>query len=587
MSKSTHPLTPVASHSGAVLAGLSFALPAALTAFFILFSILPAFYWSTRDHVELPFDLAALLRLIAMSHHAAAPVLILSGEANERLSELAAYVAGCLGYPFAIGTAFCRLMTSIDMAIQLPLRVIGMVLAGWVVAVPVYRQVLSRTPKLRSARWIDGPRTLWFGAAIGAARSRLGALIAQFPEGIELAPGLRLPRLAEHESSFAVGLPGSGKTVVVEGVARQAIMRGDHVLLLDVKGALHKRIRAIVDRTQSAVTGIGRASSVWAIGRDVYSPTAAGRIAAIMIPESRDPVWSAASRLVLKGLLLKLISEHRRDWGWRELQTAISKPVEEIANDLRSTMRQVSEMLRGKGDDPTTTSLSVVFNMIAHVAEIVDTCASMEADGRPRISLLDWARKRSRRRIIVLRHDLSNRDNSELLLTLMFRVLASELLAPDIADGVDHGVWIVADELPRFRGAMKDIMELASLGRSRGIRVVATAQSLAQIEEASTRAAAEALTENFATIVVCKARAGKNATEISESLMGMTTFGVDQSGPQGETELHKVPALSPHEISTCLGLTVDWRGSKSIRASIVGFDNIYVVEWPLDTWSRL
>ena len=117
------------------------------------------------------------------------------------------------------------------------------------------------------------------------------------------------------------------------------------------------------------------------------------------------------------------------------------------------------------------------FSILATASEIVDTCASMEADGRPRISLLDWARKRSRQRIIVLRHDLSNRENSELLLTLMFRVLASELLAPDTADDVDHGVWIVADELPRFRGAMKDIVELASLGRSRGIRVVATAQN--------------------------------------------------------------------------------------------------------------
>ncbi|MGY4330855.1 hypothetical protein ACVW1A_004836 [Bradyrhizobium sp. LB1.3] len=225
--------------------------------------------------------------------------------------------------------------------------------------------------------------------------------------------------------------------------------------------------------------------------------------------------------------------------------------------------------------------------MIAHIAEIVDTCAAMEADGRPRISLLDWARKRSRQRAIILRHDLSNRDNSELLLTLMFRVLASELLAPDMADNIDHGVWIFADELPRFRGAMKDVMQLASLGRSRGIRVVATAQSLAQIEDASTKAAAEALTENFATIIVCKARPGKNATELSESLMGVTTFGIDRPGKQGETDLHKVPALSPHEMSTSLGLTVDWRGSKSIRASIVGFDNVYVVEWPLDAWQRL
>jgi Type IV secretion-system coupling protein DNA-binding domain len=587
MSKPTHPLTPVASRSAAIVTGLSFASLASVTAFVILFTILPTFYWSTRDQVELPFDLAAILRLIAKSHHVAAPALILSGDASDRLGELARYIAGCIKYPYEIGKVFWKLLTSIDMAIQLPLRVTGTVLAGWLVATPIYRQVLSRTPKLRSARWIDGPRTLWFGAAIGAARNHLAALTAEFPDGIELAPGLQLPKRAEHESAFAVGLPGSGKSVIVEGIARQAIMRGDHVLHLDVKGALHKRIVALIGRKHGAVIGIGRASSIWAIGRDVRSPAAASRVAAIMIPESRDPVWSAASRLVMKGLLLKLIGERQRDWGWRELQSAISKPVEEIANDLRPTMRQVAEMLRGKGDDPTTMSLSVIFNMIAHVAEIVDTCASMEADGRPRISLMDWARKRSRQRVIVLRHDLSNRDNSELLLTLMFRVLAGELLAPAMTDDVDHGVWIVADELPRFRGAMKDIMELASLGRSRGIRVVATAQSLAQIEDASTKSAAEALTENFATIVVCKARAGKNATELSESLMGMTTFGIDPPAKQGETELHKVPALSPHEMSTCLGLTVDWRGSKSIRASIVGFDNIYVVEWPLDSWKRL
>lgn len=587
MSQPLHPLTPVAPRSGAVLTGFFFALLATAAAFLILFTMMPAFYWSTRDQVELPFNLAAISRLIAMSHHMAAPVLILSDKADQRLGELAIYVAHCFRYPFAMGAAFWSLLTSIDMAIQFPLRMMSTVLAGWAVAIPIYRQVLSRTPKLRRARWIDGPRTLWFGAAIGAARSHLAALVAEFPGGIELAPGLRLPKRAEHESAFAVGLPGSGKSVIVEGTARQAIIRGDHVLLLDVKGALYRRIVALIGRKHSAVIGIGRSSSIWAIGRDVRSPESAGRVAAIMIAESRDPVWSAASRLVLKGLLLKLIGEHRRNWGWRELQSVIAKPVEEIARDLRPTMRQVAEMLRGKGDDPTSMSLSVIFNMIAHVGEIVDTCAAMEADGRPRISLTDWVRKRSRQRVIVLRHDLSNRDNSELLLTLMFRVLAGELLAPGMADDVDHGVWIVADELPRFRGAMKDIMELAALGRSRGIRVVATAQSLAQIEDASTKSATDALTENFATIIVCKARAGKNATELSESLMGMTTFGIDPPGKQGETELHEVPALSPHEMSTSLGLAVDWRGSKSIRASIVGFDNIYVVEWPLDTWQRL
>jgi hypothetical protein len=67
----------------------------------------------------------------------------------------------------------------------------------------------------------------------------------------------------------------------------------------------------------------------------------------------------------------------------------------------------------------------------------------------------------------------------KLLLTVIFRVLASELLGSDIEDNMDHGIWIFGDELVRFRGAIKEIVELSSLGRSRGIRVVAAAQSFA------------------------------------------------------------------------------------------------------------
>ena len=90
--------------------------------------------------------------------------------------------------------------------------------------------------------------------------------------------------------------------------------------------------------------------------------------------------------------------------------------------------------------DPAVMSLSIIFNMIAHVSENIDTCAVMEADGRPRISLADWARKRTRQRVVVLQHDPSNRESSELLLTVILRVLASELLGPDVEDNIDRGI---------------------------------------------------------------------------------------------------------------------------------------------------
>ena len=587
MSKRAHPLTPVASHSRAILASIPIGLFAAAIAALLLFVVVPAHYWNPQLQTALPLNVGALQRLMSVAHSATSPFPVISGDAFHQVIYGGVYVAAGFWYLCEFIQAVFNLTAAADMDVQLPLRIVGAIMAGWAAAVPVYKHVLSRTPMMRGAPWIDGPKTLWFDAAIGAARQHLSALVREFPGGIELAPGLRLPKQAEHESLFAIGLPGSGKTFVIEGVAYQALKNGDHVLSLDVKGGLYKRITALIGAKSAAAIGIAGKCSVWAIGCDIRSSKTAGRIPAIMIPESRDPIWSAASRLVLKGIILKLINQYGHKWGWRDLQKAISKPVEEIARDLQPVMSQVAEMLRSKGDDPTTMSLSVVFNMIAHVSEIVDTCAEMEADGRSRISLVDWARKLTPRRAIVLQHDLSNRENSELLLTVILRVLGSELLGPDIEDNKDHGIWIFADELARFRGAMKEIVELASLGRSRGIRVVATAQSFAQIEDASTRAGSDALTENFGTIIVCKARAGRNANELAETLMGIATYGIEKPGNNGEWDLHKLPALSPHQLSTCLGLTIDWRGAKSIRASIVGLDNVYIAEWPFDNWKRL
>ncbi len=139
------------------------------------------------------------------------------------------------------------------------------------------------------------------------------------------------------------------------------------------------------------------------------------------------------------------LGEYLLDW----IETwAVGRQEERLG---ASAAHGLDAMLRSKGDDPAMMSLSIIFNMIAHVSEIIDTCAVMEADGRPRILLADWARKRTRQRVVVLQHDPSNRESSELLLTGILRVLASELLGPDVEDNIDRGSWIFGDELSRFR----------------------------------------------------------------------------------------------------------------------------------------
>ncbi len=87
-------------------------------------------------------------------------------------------------------------------------------------------------------------------------------------------------------------------------------------------------------------------------------------------------------------------------------------------------------------------------------------------------------------------------------------------------------------------------------------------------------------------IIVCKARPGRNAKDLSETVLDIATYETDKAGTKGEKDLHKLPALTPHQISTELGLKFDWRSRKLIRAAVTGLDNVYVLEWQLDRWKQ-
>jgi hypothetical protein len=248
-------------------------------------------------------------------------------------------------------------------------------------------------------------------------------------------------------------------------------------------------------------------------------------------------------------------------------------------------MQQVAELLRSREGEPTSMALSTVFNMISHVDDFIAVFADMEAAGWPRVSLDGWVAGTTRP-VLVLQHDLGNFELSQRLIAAMVSIISSELLSSRVKDGVDHCIWIFADELPRFAGAIPDVSQLASLGRSRGIRVVGSAQSFAQLQEALTAAGAEALTENFGKIIICKVRPGKSAEQVADALVGQATYAMKVGKDQVET-IHRLPTLSPSEMAKALGLTTDWRGAKSIRAAVVGLGDVCVLEWKFSEWPGL
>lgn len=551
----------------------------------VLFGLWPIVGWNAEATDSVTLNLGDLASIIGSTASEAMPKFEESHDFPiSYIIALALHYVLWLGFPISFVFALPAQLAAWDLLVDVSMRFLAIVGVGVCTAEAVFRHVVSRAPYRRRAVWVDGPRVLWFAEAVTGASNYLRKLVDDAGRGVQLAPRVNLPRKAEHESMLILGLPGSGKSVIAEGLMYQAIQRGDRLLCVDVKGTLADRITHHFGAEIVNVSGMEPGGGVWAIGQDITNRMTASRIAALLIPESKDPVWSAASRLLLAGLLMLQVQDRGRNWGWGEVKRSISRPVEEIAADLAPTMRQVAEMLRNRDGEPTSMALSTLFNMISHIDDLVEACAALEAQGWPKVSLRSWIAGKTRP-VLVLRHDLGNRELSERLLSAMVRSVASDLLSKNVKDNCDHGIWIFADELPRIGAAARDVSELASLGRSRGIRVVASAQSQAQLEEKLSPAAAEALTENFDKIIICKVRPGKSAERIATSMLGTATYAI--KGKDGAQTLQKVAALSASEMTRTLGMSIDWLGNKSIRAAVVGLDNIYVMEWKFSEWPSL
>jgi hypothetical protein len=449
----------------------------------------------------------------------------------------------------------------------------------------VLRRVREQGARDILAEHVRGPRALWGKAGRDWLAASWRRDLRRSGSGVELAPGLKIPTQLETEGLFLAGRPGSGKTVILEGVAEQALARGGRVIALDVKGQLAARLKGYKPWILSLS---GAKSAVWEIGRDLIDDADADEFAASLIPESRDPVWSEGSRLILSAMIMALQDRHGAAWGWVELDRLLSLPVDKLEPIILKYAPSIARLLNAR-EEPASFVVSLVFNLASHVCSTVRRFATMEKTGVERLSLREWARPaRGRRRPIVLHYDLQRRDRSAALVRLALRVLSGVLLGRELPDGIDTDTWILLDEITRI-GRCDSIVDLASLGRSRGVRTVVTVQSPAQLVDTYGVAGAESLRENFGTQIICAMPPGDNAQRVSTDWIGDRIV----REPPGQVEASKkaqewtIPALAPEEIAGELGVKYDLWGRVRIRAAVLSGGNVAVLDWPLHRWCRL
>lgn len=558
-----HPTEPHPSLASARFFGSITFLTVLLTMSIAFYTLIPPLVWWH------PYDTAVTVHpsdLWSFIKQANIPRL-----ATNKIGELALY-------PLRLLAALIDATPPGDLVMPFALRFAVACAVGAATARPVFRRVRDDSPKRISALHVNGPRPLWGPSGARYLNATLQPLRRQTGDGIFLAPGTRLPIVTETEGVLLMGPPGSGKSVIAEGLMRQALTRRDRVLALDVKGQLSKRFA----RYKPLVFDLAGANSVvWAIGRDLLDDADSDEFAASLIPDSRDPVWAEGSRLILSAIVQHLQSERGQKWGWRDLHAMLLKPPGDLEYMIRTIAPEVAAMVMTRGEDPATFVLSLMFNLIAHVGSAARRFAKLEQNGAPSRSLRAWAVAGQWRRPIILRYDLQRRERSAAFVKLVLRVLAGTILGGDVEDEHDWHIWLFLDEVSRI-GIDKclAITDLAALGRSRGVRTVVTVQSPAQLKES------EAFRENFGLQIICGLAPGESAQRVAKEWVAQRTIREADQSANADRQPREwtIPPITVSEYQSDLGLKFNLWGRPFIRAAVLGLADIPIIDWPIHCW---
>jgi hypothetical protein len=300
----------------------------------------------------------------------------------------------------------------------------------------------------------------------------------------------------ETKHTLLIAAPGSGKTQVIYPLVERIRARGDALLIYDFKGdftAAFGEDQGVVILSPFDARGYG-----WDMAADITTDLKALEFAASLLPDhtAKEPFFKKAAQDLLVGVITRLIIELGEDWTISDLVALLGDKSEVVASCERYRPAALSAL--GPVDDKQA---SGVFGELRTGSIQLEYLARAWPLGHRKISLTRWVRDekiRGRIPVIMLRGHQQYRKLDGFLTSLVCSLLIKEALS--LPDSYERRIWAILDEfgnLPKIDG----IDALLTGVRSKGVRIVAAIQDIAQIEEKYSRYFAQTFFNCFGTIL--------------------------------------------------------------------------------------
>ena len=448
----------------------------------------------------------------------------------------------------------------------------GGVLAGGVAAYGAGRP-------LPYERHIRGRQLVENRKAHNAATKSERSAIKRTGQGIHIHPAIPISMERETNHFAIVGSPGGGKTTVIMPMAVQAAERGDKVILFDNKAYFTERLpqRFIL------IAPWDTRSVQWAVYKDCVSGAEARELAARLILESHDPMWSNAARLVLTGLIVHL-QQQGKPWGWRDLSVLLNLPIEGLQEIIETAYPEAWRSV----EIASRTTQSILITLASYMAQIHDM-ARVWGNAEGGFSVTEWLRDDyDGARVIVMQGNKKFQEMQNSIVNGMLSMAGAHINSPAMNDSTERRIWLFLDEAPQLKKA-DWIPDIVAVGRSKGVRVVLGIQDIAQLREIYGRDQAESWTSMIGTYIFTKIGGNDTARWISETIgvreverfeqsTNSSSFG---SGNRNQQRTHSYRraedrVVKPDELQTLLGPT-----KKGVRGLLhLGDKYEYLLVWP-------
>lgn len=313
-----------------------------------------------------------------------------------------------------------------------------------------------------------------------------------------------MPLHLENRNTLICASIGAGKSVAMESMISSAVKRRDKMAVIDPNGTFYSKFSFPGD---TILNPFDRRSSGWTLFNEIKGVHDFDRMAKSVIPPQIDPSdeqWCAYARDVLADTMRKLVETNNADQD-----TLVNLLVREDGEVIRAFLVNTDSQVYFR-DNAEKAIASIQFMMNKYVRPL-----SFMTKGD--FSLHKWVNDPNAGNLFVTWREDMRAAQRPLVATWIDTICATILSISDDAQHLSRRLWLFLDELESL-GRLESFVPAATKGRKHGLRMAASIQDWAQLDETYGKDAAKTLLGCFRNYLIFGASNALNADKASEIL---------------------------------------------------------------------